>query len=730
MTSHHLHPWPTVILLTTWAPFLQACSHETSPPDGHNQAPLIESPGDQDNREDDAVSLPIVATDADGDHLVYSASGLPAGLSLDAESGVLSGIIAQGAAASSPYTTEVSVDDGSDVAVVHFQWTVRSRPVVVPDAKYVAPDGDDANPGTASEPWATVKHALTQIGPADTLYLRDGTYWETGLSIDLAGTADEPITIAAYPGDHPVIDGGLQAFREPGNDDWELVDATIDLYRSKDTFHLTDVAGKFVDQGQMYSLTRYEQMDDLTSTNEFVSTGPRYVGPGVFYDSSEAKIYIRLQPSSPQSLNGKVFEIPNDPDPRKIEVLLNDETTAVHFTSGSAYVTIDGIDLRAHYHGFRLTDAQHVALTNLSITVNYDAMIVEGDSHDLLVDNVAVLALFPPWVAWTDMKGSDGQYQPVPTIKPAGLSATGTPLVHDMEIRNCLFDGVFDGQSLDGHDIDIHHNTYIVQDDAVQLGTNSYNIEIHHNLILGPGVSHNGRGDSSAAPGTKYIHHNIIDATKPILWGRYDPEGILRPTYSGWHGQVPFPTHNGTGPGNGDPWKIYHNTVIYDGTGRSGGIGYELWQAVNDTGEAHEVYNNIFVDRTDHPVADGQSTVDGLQIYDGNLYFKAPGSSPLFQDITDSNGQSSYDSLAAFLASQTFQESKTYYVPGWDISSIEADPELVDPQQGDYRPMVGSPAATGALDISGLGLPGVNPDIFRGATDPDGTEPIGRPSSP
>ena len=76
------------------------------------------------------------------------------------------------------------------------------------------------------------------------------------------------------------------------------------------------------------------------------------------------------------------------------------------------------------------------------------------------------------------------------------------------------------------------------------------------------------------------------------------------------------------------------------------------------------------------------------------------------------------------------QESKSDYVPGWDASSVEADPELVDPQQGDYRPKAGSPAATGALDISGLGLPGVKADVFRGATDPDGTEPIGCPASP
>lgn len=691
-----------------------------------NNPPVIQYPGNQTHTEGDQVQLNITASDANGDSLAYAATGLPAGLSIDNVSGLVTGTVTAGAAAGSPYAVDVTVNDGKETASISFEWTINTSAAIVPGAKFVTPSGNDANDGSESAPWASVKHALSQLTAGDTLYLREGTYWESGLSIDVAGSATSPVVIRNFPGEVPVIDGGLQAFRQVGNNDWELLDPAIHLYRSTANYVLKDVAGKFEEKGVLYSLSRYENKADLVATNEFVSTGPRYVGPGVYYDSSEDKIYIRLQPSSAKSLNGVSFDVPANPDPRQVKIYLNDESTAIRFTDSASHITITGIDLAHHYHGFRATGADNLTLSNLAITVNYTGILLEDGSHHALIDNIIFNAFFPPWVAWTDMKGSDGQHQPVPTIKPVGLSGTGKPLMHDIEIRNCLFNKVFDGHVFDGYNINIHHNTYTVLDDMAQVGTNSYNVEIHHNLIFGPGISHNGPGDSSPEPGSKYIHHNIIDATKPILWGRHDPGDMLRSSYTGWHGQKPFPTHNGSGPGNGDPWKIYHNTVLYDGTQLSGGAGYELWKAVNTTGSAHEVYNNIFIQTTDNPIVDDQSTVDGLQIYDGNLYHRPSGNGPLFEKIANTSGTSSYTSLASFLASPTFTESRSLYPPGWDAASVEADPQLADPANGDYRPAAGGPAASGAIELTSRGFPGLKGDVFRGATDPGGTEAIGR----
>lgn len=73
---------------------------------------------------------------------------------------------------------------------------------------YVAPNGNDANPGTLAAPFAEVQTGLVRLTPGDTLYLRGGTYFpSTSLWIVQQGTAARPITVRNYPGETPVIDG-------------------------------------------------------------------------------------------------------------------------------------------------------------------------------------------------------------------------------------------------------------------------------------------------------------------------------------------------------------------------------------------------------------------------------------------------------------------------------------------------------------------------------------------
>ncbi len=76
---------------------------------------------------------------------------------------------------------------------------------------YVAPDGDDANPGTIDEPWATLEHGTDQSLPGDVFVLRGGVYYlEETLRIPRHGTADNPAYIVAYPGELPVFDFSAQ----------------------------------------------------------------------------------------------------------------------------------------------------------------------------------------------------------------------------------------------------------------------------------------------------------------------------------------------------------------------------------------------------------------------------------------------------------------------------------------------------------------------------------------
>jgi large repetitive protein len=76
-------------------------------------AVTLVNPGPQSSTEGQAVSLAVPATDATGGTLSYSATGLPPGLGIDPDSGVISGAAAAGAAAGGPYTVTVTATDGT-----------------------------------------------------------------------------------------------------------------------------------------------------------------------------------------------------------------------------------------------------------------------------------------------------------------------------------------------------------------------------------------------------------------------------------------------------------------------------------------------------------------------------------------------------------------------------------------------------------------------------------------
>jgi hypothetical protein len=70
---------------------------------------------------------------------------------------------------------------------------------------FVAPQGDDANPGSLSAPWRTIQKAVDSVSAGATIYIRDGTY--SPFTMRRSGTASAPITLAAYPGEKPIVDG-------------------------------------------------------------------------------------------------------------------------------------------------------------------------------------------------------------------------------------------------------------------------------------------------------------------------------------------------------------------------------------------------------------------------------------------------------------------------------------------------------------------------------------------
>jgi hypothetical protein len=337
------------------------------------------------------------------------------------------------------------------------------------------------------------------------------------------------------------------------------------------------------------------------------------------------------------------------------------------------------------------------------------------------------------WIAWGDIK--DGSEQ----AKNVRKCAFDLGVASYVEIVNCLIDEFFDGILSDAlldetggvrataHNVEVHRTTFNhVWDDAWQMNASLYEINYHDNYHYGagPGVESVGAGSANAAPGTVYIHHNIIDTTGRLLYfrrrGRAEM-GLAEANALSSHSKVKNYTV---------PRKIYYNTIVTGALSGQTTIGWALHDAAAPNSQAqHEVYNNVL------KVIDGRLlgrdfyADTGREIYDGNVYWHWQDPSPSgykspwrFFHISSTpsriDGQPirTVDELRGVREpTQILKDSQVYYAPGWEASGLSDDPDL-----DHYRPKKAS-CKDGAVDLTNKQprWPGTYPyERWRGAVKP------------
>jgi hypothetical protein len=114
-----------------------------------NRAPVWTDPGPQASDENESIALATNATDPDGEDVDYSATGLPPGLSIDTETGAITGVLSDTSAG--VHNVTLTATDGNDATQLAVEWTVTE--VVTVNVPALAP-------------WAVVTLALglLQIG--------------------------------------------------------------------------------------------------------------------------------------------------------------------------------------------------------------------------------------------------------------------------------------------------------------------------------------------------------------------------------------------------------------------------------------------------------------------------------------------------------------------------------------------------------------------------------------
>jgi len=88
---------------------------------------------DQISFDGDTISISSSATDPDGDIISYSATNLPTGVTIDINTGLISGTVDVGAIVSSPYSVIITANDGKGgIDTDDFTWEVNAQPNLPP----------------------------------------------------------------------------------------------------------------------------------------------------------------------------------------------------------------------------------------------------------------------------------------------------------------------------------------------------------------------------------------------------------------------------------------------------------------------------------------------------------------------------------------------------------------------------------------------------------------------
>jgi VCBS repeat-containing protein len=108
-----------------------------------NDAPVATTVPARRDSDGEAVMLPLAGffSDREGDTLTFAVTGLPAGLSIDAATGIVSGILSRDASMGAPYIVIVSADDGRGGRVdTSFRWEIADPTPVALDDEATTPE--------------------------------------------------------------------------------------------------------------------------------------------------------------------------------------------------------------------------------------------------------------------------------------------------------------------------------------------------------------------------------------------------------------------------------------------------------------------------------------------------------------------------------------------------------------------------------------------------------------
>jgi len=643
--------------------------------------------------------------------------------------------------------------------------------------------GNDANAGTEKAPWRTINHAISVLGPGDTLYLRSGVFHEN-VYCGIVGRRNAPITIRSYPGEQAVIDGGIPEFQASPASAWKpCPDGAPGEYVSTRPYkNIRDVVGLFGDSN--IGLQTYWHVEDLRAENELLiwdkektvqyrgravpyAFKPVYCGPGLWYNRETGYVHVRLAHTHVQ--NPQVANYRGETDPRRLPLVVAPFQSTPLFVDLAKHVRFQDLVIRGGgYKTVNLLFGVNIEFDNCTIFCGTYGIWAKN-TGPLKMTHCGVYGMIPPWAFATEnalytyspryydpflkdtlsmyaepkAPATDGPLDAYTRtlhplhVKRRHISRLPThailvteggyefetfyyPLNHDWDISYCEFTDGHDGVYPNGRMIRFHHNWIDnIQDDGIYLSSPT------------PYVSHD-----------MHIYQNLVTRTASAfaLHSRGGPNGDIyiyrnvvdlrrgvhraRPTPENPAGQIKslqvFLRHGRPFLGV-ESLYWYQNTLVSPATGYS--YVHKTLYSTNET-TTRRSFNNVCVYLNRWPdtrVAFVRGRL-GTKTHD----IQADGN---LHWCPDPKAKVPTDLLKTARTCEASQRSKKDYPPGWAANSIMAAPKFkafsTDPAaKNDYRLQEGSPAIRG-----GVVLPAQWEDPLRpkdGARPDMGAIPFGR----
>lgn len=602
-----------------------------------------------------------------------------------------------------------------------------------------AKSGNDQSEGNAAAPWRTVRHALDQLRPGDTLYLKSGVYRES-VYIARQGKPDAPITIRSAPGASATLDGSWREYADDAANAWEPVAGNIGEFRSKRRHpNIRDVIGSFGDS--MIGLQTYYHGKDLRATNELVDwedwqrtsetdLKPLYCGPGLWYDPLTGHVHARLAHTH---LPAPLANYRGVTDPRELPLVIAPFDATVLRLDQAKHIRFQDLELRGGgYATVRLDQCSDIAFENVTIWCGSYGMRISG-TRDLRLADCGLYGSVPPWTFRGDTSKRDYPGRPHRNITRLSTHALididngressvfATPQNDRWHFEHCEFTDAHDGIYLGGINVRFHHNLLEnLQDDGIYLSPMYFRhrldksdprLLLHDNLFRGMLTALAFGGTETATRDQVFVYRNVFDLRRNVQTGRPSARnaspGLNPGKLIGDHGSPPW-----------SALYAYHNTFVMSGASRDAGMGI---LTSTRAGHPRRVFNNLFIHLSRMPCYMGADPAQNA-VEDGNLYWSPAVDSKVAAAL-----------FAKFRKGKMFGDSKKLYAPGSTANSRVSDPQFANFDaanlaQSDFRLRAGSPA----ID-SGVPIPPDWPGSIHGsdAGKPDlGALPSGVPFPP